>query len=502
MFNKIPKSSGLYQIKGNIDLLQLKVHLRAMNSLLKLPSYGIKETKLEEFEQYWTFRNNGSQKSFENDIVDVAIKWQQKLLSAEEVELYSSSDNCTTDIQKEYHQWLTEFKNNPKKDTRTQISRFKNYKTSDFPKMAIGRNLISMGNVIFTYVDKDDFRTKKNMSQQRDTWQEKPSEIMYIYAALNPDTMLAVLKWYDDLQLLHIYPNFTDYYFNTYYIEINTNYRNLYSYGIANASPEINCRNSVINCLTFVPELFHTKGQMLRSFSSSPKTTQKYLLLFEILAISGTEYKSIHVRYHIKTPPSFLLEDGILDATTHSVSTSSSLNKSINIGFCWQMTLVCKSKYSHKHRLHIFFEVISTDSWDRERVEGYAYHAINLLQVHQECVTLKCMRPRVGLFDAFTRYFIGGFRHSDFIKFFVNIRQEHRNEVPPNFHLRYSAQMQNTCQLNFKWQDIKEQNCELLQTFKASKHDVILDDIMIAYRKARVRLETITLKKCNKNKIS
>uniref|UniRef100_A0A1B0C054 Uncharacterized protein n=1 Tax=Glossina palpalis gambiensis TaxID=67801 RepID=A0A1B0C054_9MUSC len=477
---------SLYQIKGNIDLLQLKVHLRCMNSLLKLPSYGIKETKVEEFEQYWTFRNNGSQKSFENDIVDVAIKWQQKLLSAEEVELYSSSDNCTTDIQKEYHQWLTEFKNNPKKDTRTQISRFKNYKTSDCPKMAIGRNLVSMGNVIFTYVDKDDFRTKKNMSQQRDTWQEKPSEIMYIYAALNPDTMLAVLKWYDDLQLLHIYPNFTDYYFNTYYIEINTNYRNLYSYGIANASPEINCRNSVINCLTFVPELFHTKGQMLRSFSSSPKMTQKYLLLFEILAVSGTEYKSIHVRYHIKTPPSFLLEDGILDATTHSVSTSSSLNKSINIGFCWQMTLVCKSKYSHKHRLHIFFEVISTDSWDRERVEGYAYHAINLLQVHQECVTLKCMRPRVGLFDAFTRYFIGGFRHSDFIKFFVNIRQEHRKEVPPNFHLRYSAQMQNTCQLNFKWQDIKEQNCELLQTFKASKHDVILDDIMIAYRKARV----------------
>uniref|UniRef100_A0A1A9WAT4 Meckel syndrome type 1 protein n=1 Tax=Glossina brevipalpis TaxID=37001 RepID=A0A1A9WAT4_9MUSC len=514
MFNKLPKCSGFYQIKDNIDLLQLQIQLRYMNSLLKLPRYEIKETeeKLEEFGQNWIFRNNGFEKSFQNDIIEVTIKWQQKLLSAKEVELYSNIENCTTDTQREYHQWLMmEDKNNQIKKTRRHINRLKKNKMSERSKSQIGTNLISLGdNTIFTYVDKDNFWKEKDISQQKEgIWQEKPSKIMYIYAALNPDTMLAVLKWYEAQRLLHIYPNFNDYNSNAYYIEINTDYRHLYSYGITTVSPQISNRKSIMNNLTYIPETFHsqcyTKSEIdQKKFSLPPQTTQRYSVLFEIQDILDTEYNDIHVRYHIKMPPNYVLEDGILDGTTHSVSTSSSssLNDSINIGFCWQITIFCKHQYNHNHRLHIFFEVISIDSWDRERVEGYTYYAISLLQANHECVTLKCMRPKESLFDAFSRYFIGGYRQFDFIRFFANIPREHEKEHENrDFHLRYNAKMQNTCQLNFKWQDITQRNCELLQKSERRKPGMTLNDIMTAYRKARKRLETVTIEKSNKNKV-
>ncbi|XP_037806133.1 Meckel syndrome type 1 protein homolog [Lucilia sericata] len=488
MINSLPKHSGSYFVKDNINNLQFKIHFRAINNLLKLPKYNVPtESNNESFVSKRTIENSPA-----DDDKIVLLKWQQKVFSANECQLYSDLKNCTNDQQKKYHDEIIKEKDRDKKHTKKKRQR-KQAKTEV-------EETTAKGNFIFTYVHEDHFfpnneQVHKFSGQMKEV-EGEPFEQMFVYAALKPDTQLAVLRWFKQDRLLYIYPDFTATQDQPYFIEINSDYRHLYSYGIEDISPKAIAPPSEQEQFLYLPELpahWRIEDELVTKFVMPPKRTQRCAILFTINDVSGFEYDNVHVHYRIKLPENTILEEGLLDATTHTASNWGS-NTTQHIGLTWQITLLCEEQFDPSQYLRIFFEVISIDSWERERVEGFSHYNLNLLQPCNSTVKLTCIRPVESLLESINRYFIGGRRKFDYEQFVCEFSEDEVAGGMSNFHCRYGGHMQNSGQLSFTCQMLTQRNCELLNPCLSRSSGMTLDDIMMAYKEARRRLEAVALK--------
>lgn len=496
MFHIFPKHTGIYNIRDNIEYLELEVHFRHINSLLKLP----------KFDPHINVNNNSSSKkseSFEptdDAFSSTRIRWQEKLLSPSEIELYKDERNCLTDTQKKYNQLLLEAGVSEVSPGRTSsvvegIKRIHHKKRNKKPRKTETSFKERWGEV-FTYVHKDNFnpdndaqlsngdKTKKQTSFVQIT---AGQQFMYIFAAISPDTQLVSLAWYPGQRQLHIYPDFNDFALNPYYIEIDTDYRHLYAFAVHNVSK----RRYVANPTPYLqlPELtahWQQERDLNTLFDMPPKRTTRISLLFELRQAREFSYNNIHVRYHIQLPANTILEEGVLNASTHASSPGPN-NTECYFGYNWQLTLLCEEEFNPAHLLHVYFEVISIDSWRRERIEGYAHYSTYLLTGSNSTV-LQCLRPAEEILETLTRYLIGGRRQFDFARFYTDTTKG----TPLKPH--YGFRIQSTGQLELNCQCFTQRNCELLTPCKNRTSGMTLDDIMLAYREARRRLEAMVLK--------
>ncbi|XP_036338528.1 Meckel syndrome type 1 protein homolog [Rhagoletis pomonella] len=503
MFHKLPKHTGIYNIRDNIEFLEFDVHFRHINSLLTLPKFEPSRNNTNKSAAKEGERHQQSEK--DNVICVTRIRWQQKLLSPSEAELYKDARNCVTETHKEYHQWLIE------DDVPTETSsggaasndvskRGKRKKRQKRQKKSgkVEERAQSRWGQIFTYVHEDHFTphgsdhvtTGSGAEQHSNTLASAPEplQLMYVYAALTPDTQLLSLAWHPQMRQLRIYPDFNDFEVNPYYIEIDTDYRHLYAYAVHNVSQ----RRRLTNPAPFLqlPELathWQEERDLSDLFAMPPKRTTRVALLFELRTASGFSYDNIHARYHIQLPPHTLLEEGLLHASTHGCSPSYT-NGECYFGYNWQLTVLCEEEFNTAHLLHIYFELISIDSWERERVEGYAHYSTFLL-AGWNSVKLQCLRPAESLLDSFSRYLIGGRRKFDYMRFYTDT-----NEDDEPMQCRYGCRMESTGELELTCQRFTQRNCELLQPCPNRTSGMTLDDIMLAYREARRRLEAVVLK--------
>lgn len=479
----MPKHSGIYFVKDNIINLQFKIHVRSINTLLKLPKYTVSEN----------ISSNLSipEKRIKNPLPDdekiVLIKWQQKLFSLTECELFSDIKNCTNDQQRKYYEMIKE-KDRAKKHTKKKGQRKQ-------AKAEVDTNFVC--NFIFTYVNEDNFvpniNQDKNLTGKIKYHGENSFEEMFVYAALKPDTQLAVLRWFKEERLLYIYPDFTDSESQPYFIEIDSDYRHLYSYSIEDVSPKglTSCGQEQFLFLPELPTHWRLEDDLSKNFAMPPKRTQRCAIIFTIKNLSGFEYDNIHVRYHIQLPENIILEEGILDATSHSASSCDS-NSNQYIALTWQITVLCKEQFKPSQHLRIFFEIISIDSWERERIEGFSNYSLNLLQPCHHTVKLSCIRPVETFFETLNRYFIGGRRKFDYQNFVCEQAKDKEENNITNFHCRYGERMQNSGQLSLSCQVLTQRNCELLNPCSNRTSGMTLDDIMMAYKEARRRLEAVS----------
>ncbi|XP_053947953.1 tectonic-like complex member Mks1 [Anastrepha ludens] len=494
MFQEFPKHTGIYNIRDSIECLELEVHFRHVNSLLTLPKFEPNHNnasksavkKGERFEQV------------DNVTTVTRIRWQQKLLSPSEVEYYKDERNCITDTHKKYHQWVladgmpTEASSGGTApgDVSKRSQKNKRHKKSRKAANACQQHW----GEIFTYVHEDHFRPEKALqTASADKTEQQPVpmtealQLMYVYAAISPDTQLLSLVWQPLMRQLHIYPDFNDFEANPYYLEIDTDYRHLYAYAIRNVSQRRHIENPVH--FLQLPELathWQEERDLSALFAMPPKRTTRVSLLFELRSASGFSYDNIHARYHIQLPAHTLLEEGILHASTHASSPAHGDNECY-FGYNWQLTLLCEEEFNPAHLLHIYFELISIDSWARERVEGYAHYSTYLL-AGWNSVKLQCLRPAEGLLESWSRYLIGGRRKFDFMRYYTDTSED----AP--LQCRYGCRMESTGQLELTCQRFTQRNCELLQPCANRTSGMTLDDIMMAYREARRRLEAVVLK--------
>lgn len=494
MFNSIPKHSGIYLVKDNINNLQIKIHFQAINSLLKLAKFNLPITQENDKRDKEKVIKTPDENIEEYHVV--TIKWQQKLLSPSEYELYSDLKNCTTDQQKKYFEIINAERKSLSGRDRKQAGKKKRQRKQTKPADDDIRE--AKLNFIFTYIHQDNFvpnsDATKDSKNEKD--KDKASAEMYIYAALKPDTQLAVLKYYDRERLLYIYPDFTVSQNQPYFISIDSDYRHLYSYGIEdNSSKALLSTNEQAQFL-YLPELpihWRLNDDFYKQFEMPPKRTQRFSIIFTVNELAGFEYDNVHIRYHIRLPENTLLEEGLLDASSHTAA-GSSFNAFTHIGLSWQITILCEEQYDPSQHLFLFFEVVSIDSWERERIEGYCHYTLSLLKPCHHIIKLHCIRPVESFWESLNRYFIGGRRQFDYKSFICERFNDKESENTLNFYCRYGSRMQNSGELNLTCQMLSQRNCELLNPSSSRSIGMTLDDIMMAYKEARRRLEAAALK--------
>ncbi|XP_005179613.1 tectonic-like complex member Mks1 [Musca domestica] len=496
MFSSHPKHSGVYYLKDGIENLQIKVNFRSIGSLLQLPKFEFHNKQGVGYP--WKTGNftATSGDDGDNSLTTVTLKWQQKILSQVEREIYREEKNCILEQHKKYHQQLKEEERAANLKEKGKSSRKKRHKKSvkiDTPEVQASE----WNNIIFSYIEADHFQPKDDPVYSSKVSKKlldatEPCESMYIYAALKPDTQLVAMKWFAKQNLFYIYPDFNQFDIQPYYIELDTDYRHLYVYGIEDISSKFKPEKKETEEFLYLPELsthWLYEDELSKKFSMPPKRTQRCAILFTIQEVSNLEYDNIHIRYSIKLPPNTLLEEGLLEASTHSASHNSD---STHIGYTWQITVLCEEHFDPSDCLRIYFEVISIDSWLRERTEGYCHHTLRLLKPFCHDVELQCLLPTESLIDSMNRYFIGGRRKFDYVRF-VDDRNG-KEEDSDTVHCRYGVRMRNSGQLKLTCQALTQRNCELLNPCASRTSGMTLDDIMMAYKEARRRLEAIAFK--------
>lgn len=173
------------------------------------------------------------------------IQWQEKRLSSNEIDFYSTIENCKTDIQKKYHQIIKInglVQDDANNGTKV-LDKIFTYIPDDCFVPSID---IQNANKEFSGIERNyNFQLSLNAKNTRRKQESEEFETMYIMASLieTTDTILCKIKWKASDGLLVIYPDFNDINHTPYLKEIHSDCRHLYQYAIENLSKTIPARN-------------------------------------------------------------------------------------------------------------------------------------------------------------------------------------------------------------------------------------------------------------------
>ncbi|XP_017065187.1 Meckel syndrome type 1 protein homolog [Drosophila eugracilis] len=397
--------------------------------------------------------------------------------------------------------------------------------------------------LIHTVVDRD---SEDVLPVEASEFHKKGYQLMYIYADLQEDTLLVSIRYDPEQGLLYVYPDFSssaqdlDYMIQ---IERDNDCRQLYAFGFENATPlEVYKEGSLleadeeekedVDSQEDLPEeasaleiidFYHkrraaaTERRCLLQFKMPPKRTKRVSLLLELHEAQYFENPNIHVRYYLKPPENTIYESSV-DEDPMQGATATCWNagdfRIARLGHCWQVTILCEEQHQPADLLHLYFEVISIDSWQRERCEGYAYYAISLTStLPTESIRLQCIRPLGNWLDALNRYFIGGRQLFDFESYFDVHRQ---SELHNRMDLKVERAMTATGSLVLRIQKLQQRHIDTSSHIqfhlelggdsddsdsddedpKSSLHPdtsraTTLDEVMAAFVEARERIESL-----------
>lgn len=311
-------------------------------------------------------------------------------------------------------------------------------------------------------------------------------ENFYIMADLDPTRILFTIKFRKNDNLFIIYPDFNDQ-LNAYFLEIDQDSKQIYSYFIENLSTTTNEANKQMKKKKKIDELHTETKELMKKMSLNIRDQNffypkfcRLIFMLEIISARDFEFDNIHVRFMVKIPKFVKVVEGILEASTHS---SIRKDDTWNIGYCHSLILDIDDEFfmssTHLDLIEINFEVISIDSlWGRERNEGIACIKIplNSTKSAQEA-NLKCFRDLQGgswISDFLQRFFLGGLRNSRFFN--------HTQNGVVNL---YGNQTVSTGMLQVKIQQIKQ--IKMSQRHQLKMHTI--EEIINCYHKAKSKLE-------------
>ncbi|XP_020802849.1 uncharacterized protein LOC110179590 [Drosophila serrata] len=379
-------------------------------------------------------------------------------------------------------------------------------------------------------------------------------QLMYVYADLPKDTLLVSIRYDPDQGLLYVYPDFSSSARDLDYmvqIERDNDCRQLYAYGFENTTPleplleeqprpedgeeQADDEEQYEDTEQELPEdatglelieyyhMLRLVASELRNpmhFELPPKRMRRVCLLLELQTAQYFQNPNVHVRYHIQLPPNTLWEapageDPLRGAT--ATCRNAGDWRMANLGHCWQLTLLCEEQHQPDQQLlHLYFEVVSIDSWQRERCEGYAHYSLPLIApLPTESIRLQCIRPLGSWLDALNRYFIGGRQLFDFVSYF-DVQQQ-STEVHSRLDSNTNMAMRSTGSLSLRMQKLQQRQIEtagqLLHLELGDSDDggggrssdeaeakspneeaaraTTLEEVMAAYVEARQRIESL-----------
>ncbi|XP_034119008.1 tectonic-like complex member Mks1 [Drosophila albomicans] len=508
---------------------------------------------------------------------NLCISWQQKHFSRAELQRYSDASKCVTTLQRRYHRWTKQTielqlryneqlayhqqahaeqlkarsrrrrRSSSKRNSEAEVEATKEVEGEvDSPLLPDDPNFAARTCLIHTLIDAD-------LQEEEREKQLQGYQLMRIYAQLQRDTLLFSLRYSPTEGLLYVYPDFNlsadD---MEYSLELDNDCRQLFAYGLENVtlpllqktltltpppplpvhlppplelhSPPATATASELLTHYEQERQLAAERRRLLQFAVPPKRMRRVSLLLQLHEAQHFEHPNIHVRYYVNPPKHTLLElePGLSDEPfplrgATATCLEGGAGNLASFSHCWQLTLLCEETFvgaeEEQQLLHIYFEVISIDGWQRERCEGYAHFACSLLAPLPVAAThgirLQCIRPVGSWLDALNRYFIGGRKLFDFVGYFSSHSQSQLG--PQTLHSRFEADqacaMRSTGNILFSVRKIQQRQLPLgyqldgedssdvddFDTGRRSKEGVssTLDEVLAAYVEARDRIEAL-----------
>lgn len=453
-----------------------RVHLKKLYSIIHIP----------KFEKIQSSNSNDQQST--DYAEEIELDWQQKVFSKTEIKYYEQKENCKSELEKRYHSLIKENQNVNEKQLMFTYINDDCYLSKEYLELQRYRKNVTTGmkndtTDNTTGIEKSsslfsNSRLKSGIEDEQDDFLK-----MHVMADLDPVVLLFTIQYRKSDGLFIVYPDFNDIE-NCYYLEIDQNSKQMYTYFMENISKVSNKTTKKLKQKQKLDELVNETSDIMKKMMDFTKNHEaislpknRILLLLEIITAEMFEYDNIHVQYEIKLPNNMKLVEGFLEGSTHS---SFRNGKIWHFGYCTSLVLDIEDEVSllpmECEKLVIKFNIVSIDSlWNRERHEGNAS-----LTVPLDCLStninfnLECFRylHNGSLFgDLLERFFLGGIKSI--------------NYNPTKVNNLYGNATVSTGKLKIKIQQIKQtQNSNFINTRLQS-----VDKIIESYHKAKARLE-------------
>ncbi|NXT27594.1 MKS1 protein, partial [Syrrhaptes paradoxus] len=377
---------------------------------------------------------------------EAEVRWQEKLFSQFEVDLYQNESACQTPLDLQYREEILKLekaggRKNCRIFTYTDRDRFTNLeelcqRVTDSDHEVPSYLAERMANVRRRRQDRRPIEAS-SLKSKIITWEPSeefiknnhvintPVQTMYIMGDLGPygklghreyERVLCTIK-VDGNGVMTVKPDFTGTK-GPYRIELDEEKREVWKYTIENASVQVQPEEEEREQRVF-RDLYSRHKECLSGlvgseFESSLCGNERLKFILFSVSAQGYEYDNLYVHFFVELPnqwssPAFQQLSGVTQTcATKAVGWD-------NVAyFCYLFTLDMfftqgdESGDSLPQWPVLYFEVLSLDFWERYRVEGYgslvlpAFPGLHVL-------TIPTWRPvELGTVAELRRFFIGG----------------------------------------------------------------------------------------------
>ncbi|XP_021704143.1 Meckel syndrome type 1 protein isoform X2 [Aedes aegypti] len=430
--------TGVYRTNGLVNNWKFRITLKKIYSLIEIPQF-------DQSSEASLFDEPSSNAEEQLDIT-----WQEKVFSQYEIEYYGVKENCSSDLQKRYHNAI---KSSGLADRENR-----------------GK--------IFTYTTDDNYAaddelclaTRVNRSPVEP---EDDYESMFIMADLGAEIVLFAIKWNAKENMLLVYPDFNCMAINPYYKEIQGDSRQMYHFGIQDLNSKL--KRTVSRETVQIQDALMVKLQ--------------FLVMLELISGENFSYDNTHVRFTFDLPIEAKIVNGFIDGCTHS---SMKTDGKWQYSQCHELLLRIPERFDIGESIKVYFEVISIDTWHRERLLGNADLIIPLEAQILE-TTLKCIKieNNQSFYDKLEAFLVGGRRKINLKEFFGQNDSALLN--------RYGSCTDMAGTLAIKCHIMRQHRPQIIQFtgLDAKKHGkfrtnvVTIEELLKSYQRARERLEEV-----------
>ncbi|XP_061722464.1 uncharacterized protein LOC133528954 isoform X3 [Cydia pomonella] len=357
-FDRSNKVTGVYWLKSPIENITIKIRLK--------PHEGIKT--LPKFETYNNDRNNTIQQVENNKIEEYEFKWQEKAFSLHEIQRYSDIHNCISENELSYHDLLEETDYQPDKVfTYIHHDYHLPMPVNKIKKSTSGSDILNLNSCF----------EKLNLSEK--VFREDTSSMAHLFRS--EESIASEEKWTS----MHVMYDNSEY---------NENSQLLLKQEITLLSLYHNVSQNYLIVSPDVNSLDLNPYQLEQGY--------EYAVDVEFERMDGEELL-------VLVPEELQCSDALHGRTHISKSnTNDSEQKYWSFGHLVELTLDGPLN-TDTPPLKLFFEIISTDWWGRQRTEGYCYLPLTL-QPGRYSRQLSCSRPEElnHVAAESRRFFVGG----------------------------------------------------------------------------------------------
>jgi len=393
------------------------------------------------------------QSNQDQDFEECVFYWQQKMFSKREMELYEGINNCFGPLEQKYHAEILKLRNKGGRpnnklfsyvdcDSYVNVdeeSRALTTSPSEVPSY-LARNMSSVRRRnIGTKVDRRNrpggFAPRANPVVVHETEMSKttahvlniPYKTMHIMGDLAPegkttndqeDEYVLFSVKIDANGQIFVKPDFNGEN-PPYRIETCNELREVYEYTIEHCSPQMTSDQREQEFKSFT-ELYNRHALYLASqvgsgFDPMPEPGILRMNIFgEIVSAKGFEYDGLHVHFFLDLPPKWRpTDDPVLSGVTQTCVTKLEGEDYVaHFSYPFDFSLVYQededSTDDFIHWPTLFIEVLSLDSWERFRTEGYTYLTIPS-KAGSYTLEVDTWRPiGNGPVPEMRRFFVGG----------------------------------------------------------------------------------------------